>query len=25
LALLKRVAENGKEWPKYLPQQEQTT
>jgi ligand-binding SRPBCC domain-containing protein len=23
LALLKRVAENGKEWPKYLAQQEQ--
>jgi ligand-binding SRPBCC domain-containing protein len=23
LALLKRVAENGKEWSKYLPQQEQ--
>jgi ligand-binding SRPBCC domain-containing protein len=25
LGLLKRVAENGNEWPKYLPQQEQTT
>jgi ligand-binding SRPBCC domain-containing protein len=25
LALLKKVAENGKEWPKYLPQQEQAT
>jgi ligand-binding SRPBCC domain-containing protein len=25
LAMLKRVAENGNEWPKYLPQQKQTT
>ncbi|MCU1294913.1 MAG: hypothetical protein JWP08_3763, partial [Bryobacterales bacterium] len=25
LALLKRVAENGSEWPKYLPQQEQAS